>query len=117
MLNNLPIKNVNCLIENVQKSFRKLSTKYEESNNQIITNDEEKELIDKKKEKFHESIKAEVKINYIHELKREEILDAIEVNQDLLYDLPIEKLEKIEQYYIESISKYEERLRKLKKAV
>lgn len=49
-------------------------------------------------------------------MKREEFLDKLESNPKLLYDLPIEKLEKLENYYVELIKKQEEKLARIKKA-
>lgn len=50
----------------------------------------------------------------LKEKEREEFLDVIEKNPKMLYDLPVEKLEKLKEYYEYSISKKEEQLRKLK---
>jgi hypothetical protein len=68
-----------------------------------------------KKMQFEEIIRVETNNNYITEIKREEFLDKLEKNPKLLYSLPIEKLEKLENYYEESIKKLEGKLAKMKK--
>ena len=68
-----------------------------------------------RKKQFEESIRVETTNDYINEIKKEEFLDKLESNPKLLYDLPIEKLERIENYYEDSIKKQEMKLAKMKK--
>ena len=68
---------------------------------------------DNSKEEFENSIKVEIKNDYINDMKREEILNYLEKNPKLFYDLPIEKLEKLENYYKDSIRKLEEKLARI----
>lgn len=118
MDNNLPVKKNNSFFEKIKNFLKKLFFKesiensYEEKN-KLQTQIEKK---DTRKDEFQESIRFETKNDYVNELKREEFLDKLESNPKLLYDLPIEKLEKLENYYGESIKKQEEKLAKIKKA-
>ena len=108
MSSNLPIKQDNSLFGRIKNFFKKIFFK------EKLNNDYE-EKKDNIKNQFQESIKVETNNDYINEIKREEFLNKIENNPQLLYDLPIEKLKKLETYYEEYIKKQEEQLAKLKK--
>jgi hypothetical protein len=118
MNSNLPVKKENGLFGRIQKFFSKLFSKekieinYEEKFDAQPKNEKEDNI----KKQFEESIKVETDNEHINEIKREEFLDEIESNPKLLYDLSVEKLERLEEYYKESIKKQEEKLEKLKKA-
>ncbi len=118
MNSNLPVKQDNSLFRRIKNFFRKIFFKdkienYYEEKNEVQPKIEKNDNI---KNQFQESIKVEKKYDYIDEMKREEFLDKLESNPKLLYDLPIEKLKKLETYYGESIKKQEEKLAKLKNA-
>ena len=118
MNENLPIKQKNNLFTKIKKFLKKIFYK-EQVNYKEPINRENSNFIEEnnsKKEKFQGSIKIEVKNDYVNELKREEFLDKLDGNLQVLYDFPIEKLEKLENYYKESIDKMEMKLANLKKA-
>ena len=118
MNSNLPAKQNNSIFQRIKKIFnniffkREIKDKYEEKN-QI---QHKIECQENRKKQFEESIRDKVNTDYINEIKIEEFLDKLESNPKLLYDLPIEKLKKLENYYEESIKKHEERLLKMKNA-
>lgn len=118
MNSNLPVKQDNSLFGRIKNFFRKLffKEKIEDNYEERIEVQPKIEKEDNRKKQFEESIRVETNNDYINEMKREEFLDKLESNPKLLYDLPIEKLEKLENYYGESIKKQEERLAKIKKA-
>ena len=118
MNSNLPVNQDNSLFGKIKNFFRKLffKEKIEDNYEERIEVQPEIEKEDKKEKQFEESIRVETNNDYINEMKREEFLDKLESNPKLLYDLPVEKLEKLESYYGESIKKQEEKLAKLKKA-
>lgn len=122
MNSNLPVKQDNSLFGRIKNFFRKIFLKdkiennYEEKYEERIEVQPKIEKEDNRKRQFEESIRVETNNDYINEMKREEFLDKLESNPKLLYDLPIEKLEKLENYYGESIKKQEEKLAKIKKA-
>ena len=120
MNNNLPIKYDNSLFKKIKDFIRRLfkkDNKNEATNFEISENiNEENELqSNKKKEEFQNYLKAEVKNDYAEEIKKEEVLDNIEKDQDRLYKLPISKLKKIELLFKESVEKHQEILENLKK--
>ena len=110
MNSNLPAKQNNSIFQRIKKIFNNIFFKRE-----IKDKYEEKNQIQHKIE-CQESIRDKVNTDYINEIKIEEFLDKLESNPKLLYDLPIEKLKKLENYYEESIKKHEERLLKMKNA-
>ena len=118
MNSNLPVKQDNSLFGKIKNFFRKLffKEKIEDNYEEKMEVQSEIEKEDMRKKQFEESIRAETSNDYINEMKREEFLDELESNPKLLYDLPIEKLEKLENYYGESIKKQEEKLARIKKA-
>lgn len=122
MNSNLPVKQDNSLFGRIKNFFRKIFLKdkiennYEEKYEEQIEVQPKIEQEDNRKRQFEESIRVETNNDYINEMKREEFLDKLESNPKLLYDLPIEKLEKLENYYGESIKKQEEKLARIKKA-
>lgn len=122
MNSNLPVKQNNSLFGRIKNFFRKIFFKdkiennYEEKYEEQIEVQPKIEKEDNRKRQFEESIRVETNNDYINEMKREEFLDKLESNPKLLYDLPIEKLEKLENYYGELIKKQEEKLARIKKA-
>ena len=115
MKNNLPTKEDNSFLKKIKNFFRKLFYRkpVEKSVDNVIA---EQTLIKKENNTaFQESIKVEVKNDYLTEMKREKFLDDLEKNPKLLCELPIEKLEKLEDYYKISIKKQEEKLARIKK--
>lgn len=122
MNSNLPVKQDNSLFGRIKNFFRKIFFKdkiennYEKKYEEQIEVQPKIEKEDNRKRQFEESIRVETNNDYINEMKREEFLDKLESNPKLLYDLPIEKLEKLENYYGESIKKQEEKLARIKKA-
>ena len=116
MKNNLQVKENNPFFEKIKNFFRKLF--YRKPTEISVDNVIAEQTTIKKENNtaFQESIKVEVKNDYVTEMKREEFLDDLEKNPKLLYELPIEKLEKLEDYYNESIKKQEAKLAKIKKA-
>lgn len=118
MNSNLPIKQDKSLFGRIKVFFRKIFFK-EKIENDYIEKVEEQSSIqneDNRKKQFEESIRVETNNDYINEIKREEFLDKLESNPELLYSFPVDKLEKLESYYGESIKKQEEKLAKIKKA-
>lgn len=116
MKNNLPIKEDNSFFGKIKNFFRKLFYRKPVENSVDNVISEQAQIKKESNTAFQESIKADVKNDYLTEMKREEFLDELEKNPKLLYELPIEKLEKLEYYYSESIKKQEAKLAKIKKA-
>ena len=113
MNSKLPAKKENSFFRRIKNFFRKIFF-----NEQLEKNEDQTKIKknDNKKNQFQDSIKVESKNDYLSEIKKEEFLDELESNPKTLYDLPIEKLKKIENYYTYSIKINEEKLDKLKKA-
>lgn len=86
--------------------------------NQMVSAKTAEQVVDKNNERnqFLESIKVDVNKNNTIEKKNEDMLDKITANPQMLENLPIEKLNLIENYYIESIKKYEGKISELKPA-
>lgn len=118
MSNNLPIKKDNGLFRRIKNFFKNIFLKLQIENNyeEKIEAEPKFDKDDNRKNQFQESMRFETKNDYINEMKREEFLDKLESNPKLLYDLSIEKLEKLEKYYGESIKRQEEKLVKIRKA-
>ena len=109
---NLPVKRNESFLNKIKSFFRKVfykKGKHEKLSYQADTISKNRET-----QKFGDSIKAEVNNDFLNDLKREEFLDKISKNFNIINDLSIEKLEKIEQYYIESIKYHEKKLASLK---
>ena len=110
----LPMQENTSLIEKIKKFFRRLFYKEKfqdivETNQQVIP-----EITDAQKENFENSIKAEVKDEYLKEIKKDEFLEKIEKNPNLLYELSNDRLEKLNEYYDDLILQYKEEIAKLK---
>ena len=118
MNNNLPAKQDNSLFGRRKNFFKRLIFKkeIEEQNVEETEVSFTSEEANKRKEQFEESLKVESNNDYVNAMKRESFLDKLENNLELLYDMAIEKLEQIENYYKESIKQQEEKLAKIKKA-
>ncbi len=74
------------------------------------------EKIEDKKASFEDSLKVDVKNDFLKDMKKEEWLAELEENPNLYYELPIDKLEIIADYYRESVNEYEQKLANIKKA-
>ena len=104
MNENLPVKQNNSIFGKIKNFFRSLfyKEKKEDIQNKTVLNSE---IIDKNKNQFQNSIKIEVNNDFMKDKKREELLDKIEENPEMLNDMSTEKLLKLESYYLESIAK------------
>lgn len=108
MSSNLPVKQNNNFFHKIKNFFREIFSK-----GKIENNYEEKIEVqpkikqeDKREKSFKESIKVEPNNDYITEIKREKFLDELESNPKLLYNLPIEKLEILDEEQSENFRKY-----------
>lgn len=117
MNNNLPIKRENSVILKIKNFFRRVFGKKEPI--ETINYKDEKINISNQQDKQHfgEDIKISVSNDYLNEIKRNDFVDEIEKNPDLLYNLSIDRLKKLENYYDDLIMKDKEELTKLRKAV
>lgn len=118
MNSKLPVKQDNSLFGKIKNFFKRVffKRKIEDNYEEKVEVQSKIEKEDNRKKQFEDSIRIETSNEYINEMKREEFLDKLESNPELLYDLPVEKLEKLESYYGESIKKQEEKLARIKKA-
>lgn len=116
MNNNLPIKKEYSIIFRIKNFFRKLFNK-EDSNYSINDSDSENKNIydDKMEGNFGDNLKVEVSNEYVKEITKNDFIDEIEKNPDLLYNLSIDRLKKLEKYYDELIEKDKEELKNIKK--
>ena len=108
MKNNLPTKKEekrDGLLARIKNFFRNLfyRSKEESLPQSIGETPEESTSSDIQKEEFDESLKVKVNNDVSNNIKREELLDQIEKNPRMLYDMPTENIEKVEQYYKDSI--------------
>ena len=119
-MSNEQYKEDNSLIEKIKRFFKKLFKKQDYTTMLEEQNEKKPELkeIEKNqaKEDFENSLKVEIKNDFVNDEKREKFIDRLEKNPELFYELPIEKLEKLEDYYKKSIKEYEEKLERIKKA-
>ena len=117
MINKLPAKQEKDLIGRIKSFFQKLLYRKKKEDNYKERIEVQPEL-DKKNDRvqFEESIRSETNTDYINELKREELLDKLDSNPELIYNIPIEKIGNIVNYYKESIKKLEEKLVKIKQS-
>ena len=115
MKNNLPIKEDKSFLGKIKRFFAKLFCKNIVKSHDSTNVESMQEPINNST-KFAEDIKFETKNEYIKDMEKEEFLDNLEKKPELFYELSVEKLEKLEEYYKESIKKYEEKLEKIKKA-
>lgn len=117
MNNNLPIKKENSIIFKIKTFFRKLLKKDNLNYSVNNANSENKNISDGKMEdNFGDNLKVEVSNEYVKELKKNDFIDEIEKNPDLLYNLSIDRLKKLEKYYDELIEKDKKELNNVKKS-
>lgn len=117
MNNNLPIKKENSIIFKIKTFFRKIFNKEDFTYKINNLDSESKNISDDKMEgNFGDNLKVEVSNEYVKELKKNDFIDEIEKNPDLLYNLSIDRLKKLEDYYDELIEKDKEILSNIKKS-
>ena len=118
-MSNEQYKEDNSLIEKIKRFFKKLFKKQsiqeinDSQNGEKFEIKESEVKTDKTKESFENSLKVDVKNNPKNDAKIEEFIDNFEKHPELFYKLPIEKLEKLEDYYEKSIKDFKEKLAKL----
>ena len=108
-MNNLPIKAKSGLIGKIRTFFRKIFYKpkdIENTNYSFNSNN---------REEFKDKIVTEINNEYLRKIKRDTYIKQIEEDPDLLYNLPLEKIERIGEYYKELVKKEEEENQKLNK--
>lgn len=111
-MSNLPIKVENGIFGKIKLFFRKLFFKDEQLNE--IEEVQIKNIVSNNQKKFFEdNMKVEVNDDFVKDIKRNEFITQIETNPDLLYDLPLEKIEKLSEYYSDLIEKEKEENKKL----
>ena len=111
-MSNLPIKVENGIFGKIKLFFRKLFFKDEQLNE--IEEVQIKNIVSNNQKKFFEdNMKVEVNDDFVKDIKRNEFITQIETNPDLLYDLPLEKIEKWSEYYSYLIEKEKEENKKL----
>ncbi len=114
MNENLPMKVENKFFNKIKNFFRKIFGFSSNYNNRGITNND----YNQEDSQFLNSIKVEENNEYLkeksREMKREELLNKIDDNPEIIKDLSEEKLKKIKELYLESIKSYEEKIAKLK---
>lgn len=115
MKDNLPVEEKS-FFGKIKLFFRNLF--YKNNENEIENVQESKVIItnDEIREKFKNSIRFEVKNEFVSTEKRETFLNGLDDNLDILYDIPTDQLEEIEEAYKASIEHNEEKLKNLKKA-
>lgn len=113
MNNKLPIKKKVSFIDKIKNFFKSFFKK--DNFNNIEQTDNLINADIKLTDNFQDSLKMEIKNqNISKDENKEEFLEQLENNPELLYELPIEKLRKIEEYYDELIIKYSENLKRIK---
>ena len=121
MGNNLPIKQDN-IIDKIKNWFKGIFAKKENVNNQIVS-DEKLSNKERPQESFVNTMKAEfgssnasyTNSEYTLNKKRNDEIEKILKNPEVLLGLPIEKLELLRDVCKEQANKYEAKLAKLKK--
>lgn len=110
-MSNLPYIQSNNLITKIKQFFRKLF--YKQEKNTI-----KKEIIEPVRlNNFKEELESKVNLNYSKQLEQDKFIEKIEKTPNLLYNLSLERLETLEQYYDDLIKEDEKKLEMLKKAV
>ena len=118
-MENLPVKSKKSIFEKI-KNFLVAIFRFEKK--EIEVKEEKLDSVqvlenhDSSNKKFNETIKAQVSGETIKNIQREDFLLKIEENPEILYSLPLEKLDILEEYYDELIAKEEAKMRKFKAA-
>ncbi len=115
-MSKLPAKTNNSIFSKIKGFFSNIFFNYTE-NTEPIQNENINKIEIKNQEiatEFNDSLKVEVDNKPLKDLEREKFLKKIEENPKLLYDLPIEKLMVLEDYYDKLIAIEEEKNKKLK---
>jgi len=111
MENNLPAKYKEGIFSKITNFFRNMFRK--KTLNQIVDETSESnvnQICDLK-----EDIKSKLDndLNYFKNMNKEQFVEQFEENPDLLYNLTIEQLEKLDRYYDEIIEEYRIKTEKL----
>ena len=121
MGNNLPVKK-DSIVEKIKKWFKGIFAKKENTTSQIIENDTKANDAIDTQESFVNSMKSESENNssytnseYTLNKKRDDEIEKILKNPEVLYDLPMDKLEMLKNIVKEQEKKYEQKLAQLKK--
>ena len=114
-MNNLPIKAKIGLIGKIGTFFRKIFYKPEYIENTKEIKDTNYSFNSNNREEFKDKIVTEINNEYLRKIKRDTYIKQIEEDPDLLYNLPLEKIERIGEYYKELVKKEEEENQKLNK--
>lgn len=108
MENNLPTKYNDSLFTKIFNFFKNIFKKQrveviKEINNQVEENS------------FRNDIKVDNNncADYIQNMNKEQFIEQFEKNPELLLNLTVEQLEKMDKYYDEILEEYEEKLKKL----
>ena len=108
MENNLPTKYNDSLFAKIFNFFKNIFKKQrveviKEINNQVEENS------------FRNDIKVDNNncADYIQNMNKEQFIEQFEKNPELLLNLTVEQLEKMDKYYDEILEEYEEKLKKL----
>lgn len=114
-MNNLPIKAKSGLIGKIRTFFRKIFYKSKDIENTKEIKNTNYSFNSNNREEFKDKIVTETNNEYLRKIKRDTYIKQIEEDPDLLYNLPLEKIERIGEYYKELVKKEEEENQKLNK--
>ena len=114
-MNNLPIKAKSGLIGKIRTFFRKIFYKPKDIENTKEIKNINYSFNSNNREEFKDKIVTETNNEYLRKIKRDTYIKQIEEDPDLLYNLPLEKIERIGEYYKELVKKEEEENQKLNK--
>jgi len=122
MGNNLPIKKDN-IVDKIKNWFKGIFSKKENINNQIVSDEKLNNNKESSQELFVNIMKVEfgksnvsyTNSEYTLNKKRDDEIEKILKNPEILLDLPIEKLELLRDICKEQAVKYEAKLARLKK--
>lgn len=108
MKNNLPAKYKNSLLNKISNFFKKIFGKKNVHNIEIRTEVEE---IDNFKKNIR--VDGSIDSSYIQNMNKEQFIEQFEKQPNLLYNLSVEQLEKLDIYYDEILEVYRQKLRKI----
>lgn len=126
MNNNLPVIENNSFFGKIKIFFRKIfginnikeKENIQQEENHIENISVEERNVDR--EEFENSIRVSIDIDdknvFLKDKEREEFIKKLENDPRLFYELTLEKLKKIEEYYMNSIDELQVKLNNLKKA-